>query len=675
MGKIFSIISKNLKILMRSKVSSLIIIFGPLFLTLFVGLAFSNTGLSSIRVGVYAPTYNGLVESFVNKTIQAKLTVIRFDTDLACQDSIKYGTVNLCMIFPANFEIAKGNSSVANNLITFYVDPTQLNLVYGVIDLISSQVESRKQELSTELTTVLLTTLDNTKRKIISDGPLFIDIAKSSEVINNRREGITSKLSGLDLNFNTNKFGMDQLTEVRSVLIQPSVNQNITMKTRLNQSLALVEQMLSNPEVNGTGIGTTLTTLRTKLRTLYADAVNIDTLAIPELEQAITLITNSVEDTSTKFATLKSNRDSIVNSDLKEISDSVDSILTNILKIKGDMDSIKQEIDSIQVKETSSIVSPIRTTIKPLVSETYLNYMFPSLITLVVMLVTLLFAQTIVMIERKSPAYFRNIVTPTKDNVFLISNFLTTMLLLMLQLLLILGVSMLVFRVDILANLFPTMLVLTLIVTLFTICGIIIGTVFSSPETATLGAISIGSIGLFLSDVLLPLESMPPYIQAIARFNPFVVGEHLLRNTIIFKSSFGTIFTSGYATGQVPAIFLLLIYIIMMTIVLVISNDLSKRILIQRKTAPKKLKKGQVPVSTSELAGDPVEKTETLVKTAFELIKDGEFAKASMVYVHLNELYAHLPKERKKLYFKKIIQIHQLLERAEKEKSRKVDKK
>jgi len=64
----------------------------------------------------------------------------------------------------------------------------------------------------------------------------------------------------------------------------------------------------------------------------------------------------------------------------------------------------------------------------------------------------------------------------------------------------------------------------------------IIGYLFTSEETSTLAAISIGSVFLFLSNVILPLETMPEAVRRVAQFNPFVLGENLLRKAIIFQA-------------------------------------------------------------------------------------------------------------------------------------------
>jgi ABC-type multidrug transport system permease subunit len=348
---------------------------------------------------------------------------------------------------------------------------------------------------------------------------------------------------------------------------------------------------------------------------------------------------------------------------MKTMESSNQAILNGVMKIKSDMDSIKRDIDSIQVKESSNIVSPIRTAIKPIVSETYLNYMFPGLIALVVMLVSLLFAQTLVMMEKKSSAYFRNMVTPTKEGLFIFSNFLTTFLLIMLQTSLILMVSTLVFKVDIFANILPTTISLLMIIALFTLMGVIIGMVFSSQETSTLAAVTFGSIALFLSDVILPLESMPTYIMNIARFNPFVLSEYLLRSTIVFNTPIIDLLKEPYS-GIMPIFFLFIIYILFFIGLLILSNTLIDRARIAV-GKPKALgKKGRGPPGNAEMeTPDPARKIEDLINTALQEIKDKEFDKARIIYLHLNELYVLLPPEKKRPYFKKINRIHEELER------------
>ncbi len=67
MNKTLKIIQKNLKMLIRTRTSAMIIIFGPLIVTLLVGLSFNNTRLFNLNIGVYATGYNNMTDSFLEK--------------------------------------------------------------------------------------------------------------------------------------------------------------------------------------------------------------------------------------------------------------------------------------------------------------------------------------------------------------------------------------------------------------------------------------------------------------------------------------------------------------------------------------------------------------------------------------------------------------------------------
>jgi hypothetical protein len=186
--------------------------------------------------------------------------------------------------------------------------------------------------------------------------------------------------------------------------------------------------------------------------------------------------------------------------------------------------------------------------------------------------------------------------------------------------------------------------------------------VFSSQETSTLAAVTLGSIGLFLSDVILPLESMPSYIMNIARFNPFVLSEYLLRSTIVFNTPIIDLLREPYS-GILPIFFLFIIYLLFFLGILILSNVLLNRARVVVKKPNNRGKKGKAQGNAEPETPDPAKKIEDLMDTALQEIKNKEFDKARIIYLHLNELYVLLPPEKKRPYFKKINKIHEELER------------
>jgi hypothetical protein len=113
--KLLKVIQKNFKLIIRSRTSALIIIFGPLLITLLVGMAFNNAALYSINIGIYSPTYNDFVQSFIDRIEEAQFKIEQLESKDICIESIRQGTSNICMIFPEDFEVATSDNPDAQN--------------------------------------------------------------------------------------------------------------------------------------------------------------------------------------------------------------------------------------------------------------------------------------------------------------------------------------------------------------------------------------------------------------------------------------------------------------------------------------------------------------------------------------------------------------------------------
>jgi ABC-type multidrug transport system permease subunit len=221
--------------------------------------------------------------------------------------------------------------------------------------------------------------------------------------------------------------------------------------------------------------------------------------------------------------------------ELDDAKSSLEGSLKNLLDVQRALNNIDNIIRSIEVKDPEAVVQPIVTHIKPVISEqSYLNYIFPILIVLIIMFTSLLLAPTLILLEKKSRANFRNFMAPVNGFTYVFATFITCFLLLILQLVIILAIASIFFSSQLLIGIHHTLFILFFVIALFSLIGMMVGYLFNSEETATLGAISLGSIFLFLSDVIIPIESMPGWFMAIAEYNPFVISGDLLRGTILY---------------------------------------------------------------------------------------------------------------------------------------------
>jgi len=170
---------------------------------------------------------------------------------------------------------------------------------------------------------------------------------------------------------------------------------------------------------------------------------------------------------------------------------------------------------------------------------------------MVVMFVSLLLSCITVIREKISSAYFRNYISPTKAVLFIFATFLTNIFIIIMQLAIVL-IVMLFIQPDLSNTLLNMGAAVLIITSSFILLGMIVGYVFNSEETATIGAISLGTILLFFSNTIIPLEALPAGLQRIVDYNMFVVSDSILRDIIIFGTGL---------KDSIPEIQILLIHI------------------------------------------------------------------------------------------------------------------
>jgi ABC-type multidrug transport system permease subunit len=196
-------------------------------------------------------------------------------------------------------------------------------------------------------------------------------------------------------------------------------------------------------------------------------------------------------------------------------------------------------LDDVSAITPEAIIKPFNTKIQSLTGKKkQFDFLFPSLLTLIVMFVSVLAASTIVMKEKASRAYFRNLISPSANFTLFIGVLLTSTILALMQVGIILLIGAVFFHVA-LPGILSLFIAILLGVFLFSMVGMLFGFLFNSEETTTLIAL-ISCIILFLfSSTLIPLESMDPFLAQFARVSPFVVMELTLRHILIFDNGLG----------------------------------------------------------------------------------------------------------------------------------------
>ncbi|MEK6862472.1 MAG: ABC transporter permease, partial [Nanoarchaeota archaeon] len=172
---LFEIIRKNFKLIVRSRTSSLIVLLGPLIIIALVGTAYNTSNIYDIRLGAYSDGYSELSETLLSELGGQQFSVIKFDSSEECLNSLKASEIHVCIIIPANFESGSVES------IDFNVDQSRVNLVWIVIDALSSKVSEKKTELSFQMASSLIGALGSAQQNVNS-------IQEQMKAFNNQNE-------------------------------------------------------------------------------------------------------------------------------------------------------------------------------------------------------------------------------------------------------------------------------------------------------------------------------------------------------------------------------------------------------------------------------------------------------------------------------------------------------
>lgn len=479
--KLLTLVKKNFKLIIRSKSSALIVIFGPLLLILLISAAFNTANIYGIRVGYFSEGENELVDSILNELQTKKFSSIKADNKDECLDGIKTGVFHLCAYFTKDFDIDSGE-------LIFYVDPSEVNLVYIVIDAVSSSIKSKTKEIGEELVENVILSLDKTKRDISDKKGKITTIIRDSQETQGSLRSAFSDLENIDLDFDINDFSIVEL-----------------------------EGKLGMQTNTSTEISTLVIQLKRELEDFINEANNADTVK-DKASNKINKAENQVSESASELALLDSSLDKVLSS-----------------------------IDLIKKGDVQKIVTPINTRIEHISSnKTFLNYLFPTLIAMIIMFVGILLSSTLEIREKSAKIYFKNFITPTSNSLFILSNYVTNMVIIFLQLFILFIVLLIITKEQLITIIGSLFIILFLVTSVFIFLGMIIGNIFKSEETNTIAAISIGFILLFFSSAILPIETLPGFIKNIANYNPFYISENILSKIMLFHTNLSSILNSIY---------------------------------------------------------------------------------------------------------------------------------
>ncbi|MBD3319406.1 hypothetical protein GF342_05875 [Candidatus Woesearchaeota archaeon] len=525
-----AIVSKNLRLLARSKTSALIILLGPLVLIVLAGLAFDHAEPFAITLGVVAQEYTEDAQLFLDTLASNNLDLVTFEAQDSCTRGVLSGEVDACVEFPQHFAFSEKD----NNQISFHVDYSKVNLVYAIVNTFSEQVDAQASKLRQELADDVIGAIAVSKDEVSKGKPLVVGLATNAETVLEKSRQVSSRFSDLDFSAPTINTSIDE--DLRTDV------QNLTNNTleAIIDALTTLRAVRDSTTDNSTRAS--LSSLIHTLENSYDDLLATSNETIMETEQALNhtqTLVNTLHDNAQRLQHAGSLKATLA-ADLSTVTEQVDGSLLLALKLQESLNTLSGRLDAVGTTNAQTLTNPVQTVINPVGSEqSYLSYIFPLLLILVVVFSGLLITPTIIHLERLSPAHLRNTLVDRTQANFL-ATFITSVLIISIELAVVLGVSMFFFG-NFFGVLPPTLLVLGLVTIVFVFLGMIIGHVFATETTAILAGVATTAVLLFSSNIVIPLASAPSILRQLLWFNPLNLAEVMLRTTFVYGHSFSIV--------------------------------------------------------------------------------------------------------------------------------------
>jgi ABC-type multidrug transport system permease subunit len=245
-----------------------------------------------------------------------------------------------------------------------------------------------------------------------------------------------------------------------------------------------------------------------------------------------------------------------LSSDLNSNVEKQGEIVNSLNLVLEKINVLLISLNSNEIQSAEKIISPVKTRIEPINPESKSrDYLIPTLLSLIAMFGSILLASTFVLKSKKTRAFFRNFMTPTKSILFIISTYLTCLIVLLVQFIFVFIGIKFILKMNIFSMPLELLVVLFLSLTVFIFIGMFIGYLFRSEETIIFASMIIATLFMFFSNAILPLENISSGLMKFAMFNPLVVSSLAFKKVVLFGLNFSAIGTELFVLAGFFVVF------------------------------------------------------------------------------------------------------------------------
>lgn len=546
--KLVFIVQKNLRLVFRNWTSFLLLILGPMLLILIVGYAFQGENLHDIVLGVHAAS-DGESSTIINALSSQEVRVVYFPQIAHCIAAMNRSEVHICADFSSDFQEGAGE-------ITFYYDTTRYNLVRYILEYLQERVALTSEQISLELAEQIFADINTFVLDMQTGQTQVQELRENALLLREDLVALYENVSYARQQFEGPYFRIKETQRVlNATLLEATANYSASANMSVVlQDLYNIKTLLSEINATVAAAEDSLTSFRfPHNKSRFAEVYLMISETDAHLQETITALESTGNLTEVSLAQtiqLLEEVNTIVGSldalyvQLASTEEGLAVHIANIDTGVENLDGLSTSFDTYIVKFSSfgetdaeKFLHPISATFIAVPSEeiaTKIQLLFPILLIFMITFISILLSNMLVLNETHSPAYFRNFLVPVADILFITGIFLTALIVVSMQIIVLLAVAHFNFGVDLLQNLSTFIFGLILATIVFVEVGMIFGYLVRQRQTSLLLSLFFSLILFFFSNIVYPLEIMPQSAAFVARFSPFVVAQDIFREVLFF---------------------------------------------------------------------------------------------------------------------------------------------
>ena len=557
MSKILTLTGATLKSFIRNWTSIVLLIIMPLILITLLFFSFNPNGIQKIPIGVISEYKELDIKSYENSYF-SYLRISEYTNLAECTQNIKLHKEYICMNI-------HGSSPI---VVDIYYDNTQNVVIWEILERIKSSVDYLQKQKSKEQVSDFLVKFRDALGKLTALNQQIGTTNTQIDTYIYNVDNAIGELSSAKSDLSTTISEMDQdISDIKSTESDMRSSKNQMYSSTLSYINYYESTLSQNNLPYDTSARNNLNTYNNRIESQFSD---------------VDARVSRYETASSKGKSYMNNIDGEI-MQLRDIKSQLGQHKASLQKSKSDIDTVQGNFNGIGTLDAELLINPIvlynTPTYIPQTSQVSksevvtandvikginllsLQTIFPTMLFLIVLFLSLLVSNFIALSDINSPASQRIRLIRHISIYNMVSTYISSLIIVTIPMFCVLLMGSAIFQLPIFANFFNVFIILFMVASIFIMLGSLLAHMIRKESITLLATTFLLIFFIFLSGFILPTEKMSSVVGAASNAFPGKIGLNAFDKIVFYNLGTSSI---------VPELTLLTIWFIVMTVAVMI---------------------------------------------------------------------------------------------------------